>query len=354
MNSFMKKALVVLLCVGLLGFAFAACGNQPAAPTPTPAEAAPTTDATPAETTPEPTINFPTSTIEVIVPWGAGGSLDTMGRGVQRHFNLNGRTIVVTNITGASGAVGTMEGVHANPDGYRLLLTGIQSILSYSMAGSYDMTIDDLIPIATLGFDQRVIAVHNDSPFQTFEDVVEWAMENPGELTWGGSGARGFNEMLSRKIWDSIGIEANWIPFEGGAAARTAGLGGHIDVTFLSSCELLGVVNGGEMRALALSMPERSAHYPDTPTLAELGHDFSGALWATFFAPLNTPLEIVDMLEAELRRVFENPEFYEAIFGMGFEMLFMDREETLEYIARERVLMADLFELMTGERPTRG
>ena len=351
MNTFTKRSLAVILCV-ILSVGLAACGGggapAPAAPAPAPAPggAAPAAPAAP-------DVNFPTSTIELIVPWGAGGSLDNMARGIQRFFNIDGHTLVVTNMAGASGAIGTMEGVHSRPDGYRIMLTGIQSILSYSMAYVYDMVIDDLIPIATMGYDQRVIAVNADSDFQTLDDVIAFARANPGELTWGGSGARGFNEMLSRQVWAALDIDVIWVPFEGGAAARTAGLGGHIDVTFLSSSELLGVVSGGEMRALALCMPERSDHYPGVPTLTELGYAFSGALWGGVFAPGDTPEEIVNIIGAELRRVFEDPEFYETVHQTGWEMLFMDRQETLEYIANERVFMADLFELMTGNRPTR-
>jgi tripartite-type tricarboxylate transporter receptor subunit TctC len=275
---------------------------------------------------------YPTAnrTIEIVVPYAAGGGTDVLTRVIMKYIDI-GAPVVATNIEGASSGIGTMEVYHAPADGYKLLCNGPESMLAFNISGSMATPAwKDLIPLSAVVSDPNVIVVHPSSPYKTFDDFVEDAKKRPGEISYGAVGTGGVNHLNSAQIWDAVGIKVNYVPFDSAAKSRAAIMGGHIDMALMQISEASAVVKSGDLRAILVTTKERSDYLPDIETIAELG--FEEAVFAqhrAFWAPPETPAEIVKKWEEEFKRISENSEFVNEIQNTFFL--------TIDYLDSESV-----------------
>ncbi len=292
-------------------------------------------------------VAYPTKPVQLIVPFGAGGAADLMGRAAASAIETHlGQPMIVSIKAGAAGSIGTMDVVGAKPDGYTLLLgaPGSQSIKPQVSEVGYD--IEDLIPIAQLNADEILIAVAANSPIKTIQDFIKYAKENPAKVTVGNAGVASLQHLAAEAFADSAGIKIKSIPFEGSGQAAISVLGGKIDALIGHPIQLEQNIKDGQLRALVVFEPERmkSLTLKDVPTAKELGYDVELASWKTVFAPAGTPQEVVDKLREAHKNLVVDPKFTALTDKMGAQVKYIDGPKFQEYWKLEYKNMGILVE----------
>lgn len=292
-------------------------------------------------------LNYPEKSINIIVPYAAGGGTDILARTAAKYLDL-GQSVVVTNMEGGSSAIGTMEAYNSPADGYTLFCCMPESMMGYYLGGSLKVPAhDDFEMISTLVYDANILSTSKNSKFKTFEDVVTYAKANPGKLNWASVGAKGSNEQASAEIWKAAGIEVNYIPFDSASKSRVAVMGGHADVLFGQISEVKPIAQAGDIVPLAISMEERSKFFPETPIFKELGYDIVNGLHRGFMASPETPKEIVEILEKALKEVYDNPEFISLVEEqLGFQAMFVGAKDLETFIAERYPIQESLYNLI--------
>ncbi|WP_249869202.1 tripartite tricarboxylate transporter substrate binding protein [Oceanobacillus saliphilus] len=272
---------------------------------------------------------YPDKSISMIVPFSAGGPGDVMTREVASIAEeFFGQTVVVENKPGGSGSVALNHTINQEADGYTIM--NHSSTLPQTMAsGEIPFTPDDVIPVATMVSNYHVLAVMADSPFQTFEDFVEYAKENPGELNVVGSNTNGANHVFSLKVMDGAEIDFNYVAYDGGGEALTRLLGGNADAIGASGEVVQQQVEAGEVRILAVSSSERVPLHPDIPTFKELGLENvdDELIWRGFFVKPGTPEDVIEEIQDVLKSVTESEEFAEYAEKTNQDIYFVTGEE---------------------------
>ena len=332
----MKKRILALLLVLILVATFVACGNNAPAPTPAPNTPAPT-DTTP-EPEPEPTLDFPTRPVEAVVPWAAGGGGDLVFRALAEVFQYHaGQPMVVRNVEGAGGAVGTAEFMSAAADGYSILHFNTASITRMHMT-EVPFDVDTFVPVIQIVENPNYIVVQYDAPWQTIEEFIEDAMANPGAITVGNAGVGGGNHLAILLFEERTGTSFNHISYAGGGPAITGLLAGEVDAVIANAPEGMNNIEAGQLRMLVTLGAERFEGFPDVPTAIESGIDLIYEQWRGVVVPVGTPPEIIERLHDIIRNVVEDPRFIEAMRGMDANARYRGTEEFRQFIAEENAL----------------
>ncbi len=275
----------------------------------------------------------PRQTIEIIVPYAAGGGSDTLTRVSMKYLDVPS-PIAVINISGAASAIGTMEAYNSVADGYRLLCHNAENLVDGYLVGTMPAPVfEDLEPLACVVDDPYVIVAPKDSKFKTWDEFVAYAKENPGIMSYAGGGVGGLLHLNSIKIFQDVGIEVNIVPTQGGAQTRTAVAGSHVDAGILNVSEAKDMIEAGDFIPLLVSSQERSKYLPDVPSAGDIGSSVNYRIHRGFFAPPGTPQEVVDYWEAQLKSINENPEFVKEIEEtFNFSTSFLSAQETKEML----------------------
>ena len=238
---------------------------------------------------------FPDGDITIVVPFGSGGGTDLLARilaeSAQEH--LEDATVIVSNVTGASGTVGTGEVANSEPDGYNLIFNASgPMVVQPHLMEDLQYTIDDFKSIVCVASEPSCIAVRADSPYQTLDDLL--AAQD--ELLVGNTGTGTVHYLFQSKFFADTEVPYKLIAFEGGAKLVTGLLGGEVDVMSTVVSEMYQYVESGEIRILAVSSAERSELYPDIPTVKEYGFDIDMSLDFFLQAPAEVPEENLNIL----------------------------------------------------------
>jgi len=229
-------------------------------------------------------LDYPKKTINVIVPYAAGGDADLLVRAIVQAMNI-GQAITVSNVTGGSATVGTLEAYNAASDGYTLLFHLPETMIASYICGILKKPVhEDFEMICNVATDGGVICVSANSPFKTINELIDYIKKNPGKTNWGGVGSLGNNQFGYAAFSAATGGTANYVPYESTTDARTALLGNHLDVWSAYVSGAYSYVKSGDMRALAVAMKDRSAYLPDVPTLSEIGYNLTWGLHREFLA----------------------------------------------------------------------
>ena len=252
---------------------------------------------------------YPARPVKIIVPFGPGGSADTLGRLVAgRLSDQLKESFVIENRGGAGGVVGSELVAKAPPDGYTLVVSGIAShvIAPHLPNGTPYDPLKDFSHIALFGGPPAVVAVNPSLPAKTLKEFVALAKEKPGKLTYGSPGPGTQGQLVMELFKRIAGIDVLHVPYKGAAAAVTDMMGGQISSVSTTLSTAAGQIRGGRARGLALSSAERLPDYPDIPTFAEQGYkDIVATVWFSLSGPAGMPQEIIDKLNAEVRRAME-------------------------------------------------
>jgi tripartite-type tricarboxylate transporter receptor subunit TctC len=278
--------------------------------------------------------SYPSESITLIVPYGAGGPTDTVARGVAPFFEKElGETVVVVNKTGASGAVGMQEMIQSEPDGHTLQLVASTAAVVTPLTEDVGYTINDFTTIGAVTRYPYVLAVNADSPYQTAQEFFAAAEAKPGEIKVGTPGAASQGAVELQRLKEEYGVDIGSVPFGGNAELNTALLGGNVDGIFLvASQDVLTQVDDGKFRALAVGSEERADYLPEVPTLKELGYDKIDLATSYYgiAVPVGTPEDVRQTLEDTLKAALQDPEVIERIGANYVPEEFVDGEELRE------------------------
>ena len=226
-----------------------------------------------------------TKSIEIICPWAAGGGSDGNARQIGAVVGeLTDQTVTVSNQTGGSGAVGFSAIMNADTDGNTIGIITAE-INTLPPQGLVTFTYEDMYPLIRLCTLPSVVAVRNDSPFNTLEELVKYAKENPGKLKCGTVGTGSIWHICAAKLMAAAGIQLTTVPYDGAASAATAMLAGEIHLTTTELSTSHAYVKSGDMKILGIMTDERLADYPDYPTCKEQGYDCVGGSFQGMCAP---------------------------------------------------------------------
>jgi tripartite-type tricarboxylate transporter receptor subunit TctC len=274
-----------------------------------------------AETAPGQT--YPTRPIHIVVPSSPGaGVTDIMARLVGQHLSARiGQQIVVDNRPGASGIIGAEVVSRAAPDGYTLLIANVSLVVNPFLYPKmpYD-PLKDFIPVTNLNSAPLLLVVNPSVPAKSVTELIALAMSHPGQLNYG-SGGLGSTPYLAAELFKSLaGIDVVHVPYKGGAPALSDLVGGQLTFMIENMPGTMPYAKAGNLRALAITSPQRSELAPELPTMAEAGvpgYEISG--WNGLFAVKGTPPAIVVKLHSEVAKILHTPEVREELAALGAE-----------------------------------
>ncbi len=287
--------------------------------------------------------DYPERPIEMIVPWGSGGGSDVLMRIVANHAEeYLGQPMPVINMPGASGTQGLSDARDRAPDGYTVAQVH-EGLLVSHYTGLTDVHPSDFEPVAAFTSSPQYLVVNADAPYDSFEEFVDYAQENPGEIRFGVTLA-GVPHLHSAMMEQAADYEVSYVGHEGTGERIQALVGGHIDAAIGDIASSLEFVENGDLKFLATGATERLDATPDVPTLQELGHDLELTISRGLYAPEGTDEAILDYLSDAFANLQDNEDFIEAINNAGAEMVFRSREEYGEYMEGLDQTVADLAE----------
>ncbi|MBA4791813.1 MAG: tripartite tricarboxylate transporter substrate binding protein [Rhizobiales bacterium] len=266
---------------------------------------------------------FPDRPVRIVVPFPPGGSNDVIARLLAENLSQQWKQpVIVDNRSGAGGNVGAGEVARAEPDGYTLLLSApgplaINSWLYKSL--TYD-PLKDFAPIALVANVPIVLAVNPSLKANSVKELVALAKAEPGKLNYGSSG-NGTTNHLAGELFETLaGIKLEHVPYRGAAPAMNDLVAGHIPVMFDNMPAVRPQVDAGKIRALAVCGTQRSALFPELPTMIEAGvPGFDASAWFGIVAPAKTPQPVLDTLIAGVKTALSQPETVKKFTDLGAE-----------------------------------
>jgi len=284
--------------------------------------------------------SWPARPITFVVPYGAGGYTDLVGRLTARYVEKAlGKPVIVDNRAGAGGIVGTQAIANAAVDGYMFCVCSIGAIsiapFDPNQKVGYD-PLRDLAPVGIVSSISQVVIVNKDLPVKTLAEFVSYAKANPSKLNYGSSGAGGLTHYSVELFQARTGIKVVHIPFKGGAPSTAAVVSGEVDFSFANITDALPQVQAGSVRGLAVTSLERSPHLPDLPTVHEaVLPDFVVETWNGIMAPSKTPEPIIRRLSETLIMMADDPEVKDIMRKAGADIVKTTAEQYRAQIVRE-------------------
>ncbi len=278
-------------------------------------------------------VEWPTQSVMLVTHSSAGGGGDVMLRNLAPTLEAKfGISTNVDNRVGGSGAVAASWLVNqANPDGYTLKsVTPTQLITPLRSAGI--PTYEEMTPIARLFLDPTTLYVHDNSPFQTIEEFLDHARENPRDLSIGIGSAGSLDQLVLQNFTAATEIDARTVPHEGGGDAVVALLGEHVDAVVGEPGQALTHLQDGTLRMLTVFQEERLDTYPDVPTLAELGYEVTSNKFRGIFGPPGMDPEMVEAIATALSELYEDDPWNTYWTEASLSAAFMGPEEFTEYL----------------------
>jgi tripartite-type tricarboxylate transporter receptor subunit TctC len=270
----------------------------------------------------KPAIDFPKKTIELIVPYAAGGSTDVVARALAEAVNrkLTQGNVVVVNKPGGSGTIGLAEVANAKADGYKI---GLTTTTATSVQPHYpDVPIqhDSFQAILRYSLVPYVLVVNKDAPWQTFDEWMDYVKNNPDQFTYGVAGGKGgLAHIAMEAVSLETGIKVKSVPFDGAAPLITALMGGHIHGGVIQGSDAKAQVEEGNLRVLAIMGSKKMEIYGDAPLLTEKGINVQYDVYAGMLAPKGLPEEIVNALYDMFKGALEDPEVLAQFKQMGIQ-----------------------------------
>lgn len=288
---------------------------------------------------------WPSRPVRIVVPYGPGGAVDVATRKMAQMLSTQtGQSFIVENKPGATGTIGVNQVARATPDGYTL----VANDTTYSLLPHIFKTLPfdparDLQPVSAFVFAPMALAVSADSPFQTLGDLTAAAQAKPNQITYGSGGPGTTPHFAAEGLALATGAKFMHVPFKGAAEATQAVMGKIIDFQFASTTGVMGPVQGGQLRLLAVSGASRLAVLPKVPTFAEAGvKDFGVVNWTGLWAPKGTPPEVTARLQREVATAMASEEMKTFAIKMGAEPRAADASEFGRILADSGVMWGNV------------
>jgi tripartite-type tricarboxylate transporter receptor subunit TctC len=266
---------------------------------------------------------FPAKPVTIVVPFSAGGPLDTLCRILAEPMQASlGQTVVIEDVTGAGGAIGITRVARAAPDGYAIISgnQGSHITLGAMQAVSFDL-LRDFAPVAMFATTSQLVLVRNTLPVTTLSEFLAFAKANPGKVTDGGGGYGTVAHTSLLYFQQLSGTSIPFVPYRGASAALQDLLAGQIDMMIDQPSNSLPHVQAGKVRALAVTAPTRMPAAPDIPTVDEAGlPGFYTSVWQALWVPRGTPEPVIETLNKAVRAALADPKVKQRFVELGQEI----------------------------------
>ena len=263
---------------------------------------------------------YPDRAITVVVPFPAGGPSDVVARIVTEHMSKTlGQQMVIENVGGAGGTLGSARVAAAPPDGYTLLAGSMGSHVSAPVLTpniKYDPS-RDFTPIGFTAHSPAVIIARKDFPAKNLKELVAYVKQNGEKVKQGHGGVGASSHMACLMFNSEAGLKPTMVAYRGSNPAMNDMIGGHIDFLCEQSVSVAEQVKAGTVKGYAVSSAQRLASLPDVPAAKEAGVKYEMSIWAGIFAPRKTPKEVVDKLAAALNKALEDPTVVKRLGDLG-------------------------------------
>ena len=263
---------------------------------------------------------WPPKTMRMIVPFPPGGTTDIIARRVQPLLERNLKTtVVIENRGGASGSIGTQAAVVSPPDGATFLLVFDTHGANPSLLPNLPFdTTRDLAPIMLIGTSPMVITAHPTTAYKSFADVLAAAKAKPESVAYGTIGAGSLAQLAMTQIGTALDVKMTHVPYKGGGPLTTDAIAGHVPVAIATVALLSPHINGGKLRALAVTSQKRATQLPETPTVSEVAvKGFDAESWWGLLAPAKTPPEIISRMNAAMAEALNDPTVKQSLSEQG-------------------------------------
>jgi tripartite-type tricarboxylate transporter receptor subunit TctC len=283
--------------------------------------------------------SWPAKTVRIVVPFAPGGTADTLGRLVAQKLNESFKeNFIVENRAGAGGIIGSELVAKAAPDGYTLVVSGVATHC-IAPALSKNLPFDplrDFTHIALFGGPPGVLVIHPSLPVKDLKEFIAYAKAEAGKVAYGSPGNGTQGHLTAEQLKQVTGIEMTHVPYKGASLAVADLIAGHIKVTSTTLTTAATQIKAGRARALAVSSVKRVPDFPEVPTFGELGYpELAASIWFSLSGPAGVPADIVNRLNAEVRRALSLPEVRERLRPEGIEPGDLDPQQFTAFMASE-------------------
>jgi tripartite-type tricarboxylate transporter receptor subunit TctC len=281
---------------------------------------------------------YPDRLVKIVVPFAPGGGTDVIARTLAQEMAKDlGATVIIENKPGAGTIIGTQAVATSEPDGYTLLMGTFANAVNPSLNARlpYDAH-KDFVPVALVARSFNIVVVNPKSPYQSIADLIAAAKADPEKLSYGTFGT-GTSAHLAGELFKNMAkVNLTTVPYKGAAPAITDLIGGQIQVMFTTVASAASLIEGGQLRALAVTSAERSPAFPQLPTVAEAGvPGYAAESWYGLFAPARTPADIIDRLNRSAAVAVHSEAFKKLSVNEGLVMVARPPQELDRYFRGE-------------------
>ena len=285
--------------------------------------------------------DFPSKTITIVVPFSAGGGVDTVARLLAEKLRTTlKQNVIVDNKAGGSGMIGALAVVKAAPDGHTLLLgsAGETAINAFVYKNKMQYQPDkDFAPITLVTRNTNVLVAAPNFPVKTVEELVAYAKKNPGKVSYSSSGVGNPQHLNGELLEELAGIHMVNVPYKGASGQLIDVTSGNVELTFVSYTAAKGFLKDGKIKALAVTSAKRALFDPSIPAIAEYKPLAKYQLenWFGLFAPAGTPDPVLQKINAAVTNAIQDPELAKRLQDQGGEPAPMSVQQFREFIRTE-------------------
>ena len=284
--------------------------------------------------------NYPSKPVKVVVGYAAGGAVDVVARSIGQSLQTSlGQPFVVENKPGAGTNIAVKSVIAAEPDGHTLMMAANALAANMSLYKPQPFDAEkDLVAVSLIGRVPVVIAANPNVPYANIQQLIATAKGKPNSIAYSSPGNGSTPHMAIELFARAAGIDLQHIPYRGGSPAITDTIGGQVPLVAVNALEVLPHAKSGRLKVLAVLSPNRSANFPDVPTIAESGYPgFEASVWYGLVAPAATPKTIVSKLHAEVQKALQTKEVKDRMSAVGGEVVPGSAEMFSNLIHSERV-----------------
>ncbi len=286
--------------------------------------------------------SYPNRPVTIVVGFSAGGSSDALARIVAEKLAIGlGQPVLVENRPGVASIVGAAFVAKAKPDGYTLLMGASgPNVFNYALYARLPYAPQEFAPVSLLGTFPLLLLANANNPARNVQELVAQSKQNPDKSNYGASSAS--FQLVTELFNTRTGSKFAHIPYKGSNDAITALISGDVTMTLVDAGAASAVLQGGRVKALAVTSAERLKDMPNVPTLSELGVDLKVSFWSGLLAPAGTPAPVVRRLQEEIARVMAMPDVKARFAAMSVVPASSTPEEFAKVIATEIPLWKQL------------
>lgn len=280
---------------------------------------------------------WPERTITIVVPYAPGGAADALARVLAGKMGAKlGTSVIVDNRAGASGTIGAAYVAKAAADGYTVLYDATPYSINPHLFPQMPYASNALQPLSLVSLAPNVLIVKADSPYKSVQDLIAKAKANPGKVNFASGGSGTVQRLASELFRQTLGLDMVHIPYKSGGPAITDVMGGQVDFMFSTVAASSPLIEGGKLRALAISAPKRSPRLPNVPTVAETvipGYEVYE--WNGVFVPAGTPADVTAKLQKALAESLQDEDVKKRFTDVGAQPVGSTPAQFVDYLKKE-------------------